>query len=65
MVKVRILDKKELPSLNETIYLIHLAENKSILILESQSVESSAMITKMNRGTTKAAGLEFTSKKSK
>ena len=48
-VRVQILGKAEVPSLNETISLIRAKESRRGVMLESQNVEGSAMATKKDQ----------------
>ena len=45
-VRVHILGKEDLPSLNETIAMIHVEEGRRSVMLETQVVDSFALVTK-------------------
>ncbi|XP_059639462.1 uncharacterized protein LOC132281810 [Cornus florida] len=55
-VRVQILGKEEVPSLNETISLIQAEKNCRGVMLEPQALEGSAMVTKTERPSIQESG---------
>ena len=47
-VRVQIIGKEEMPSLEETISLIRAEESRRDIMLESQTVDASTLVTKMD-----------------
>ena len=55
-VRVQILGKEEVPSLKETISLIRAEESRRGVMLESQVLEGSTMVTKLDHSSIQESG---------
>ena len=62
---MQILGKKEVPSLNETISLIRAEESRMGVMLESQVLEGSTMVTKLDHSSIQESGKADLSRSSK